>query len=142
VPSTNSFLSVTACCVHFHDAIWLKFEAEIGITISASFYMVFKTVYYFIREPVNSVSIVSGYGLDDRTIEVRSLEEAKDFSFSLCVQPALGPTQPPVHWVPDMIYTITNNYSTLLSFSVVCWLSCLPLDSRFACSDPIDDDGF
>jgi hypothetical protein len=30
-------------------------------------------------EPVSSVSMVSGYGLDDRTIEVRSLAEAKEF---------------------------------------------------------------
>jgi hypothetical protein len=29
---------------------------------------------------------VSGYGLDNREIEVRSLAEAKDFSSSLCVQ--------------------------------------------------------
>jgi hypothetical protein len=31
-------------------------------------------------EPGSSVSIVSGYGLDDRAIEVRSPAEAKDFS--------------------------------------------------------------
>jgi hypothetical protein len=37
-------------------------------------------------EPCSSVSIVSGYGLDDREIEVRSPAEAKDFSSSLCVQ--------------------------------------------------------
>jgi hypothetical protein len=30
-------------------------------------------------EPGSSVSIVSGYGLDDRAIEVRSLAEAKGF---------------------------------------------------------------
>jgi hypothetical protein len=41
-------------------------------------------------EPGNSVSIVSGYGLDDRAIEVRSLEGAKHFSSSLCVQTASG----------------------------------------------------
>jgi len=29
---------------------------------------------------------VSGYGLDDRAIGVRSLAEAEDFSSSLCVQ--------------------------------------------------------
>jgi hypothetical protein len=34
----------------------------------------------------SSVSIVFGYGLDDREIEVRSPAEAKDFSSSLCVQ--------------------------------------------------------
>jgi hypothetical protein len=35
-----------------------------------------------------SVSIVSGYRLDDLAIEVRSLEGAKYFSSSLCVQTA------------------------------------------------------
>jgi hypothetical protein len=34
----------------------------------------------------SSGSIVSGYGLDDRAIEVRFAAEAKDFSSSLCVQ--------------------------------------------------------
>jgi hypothetical protein len=34
-------------------------------------------------EPGSSVSIVSAYGLDDRTIEVRSLAETKGFSSSL-----------------------------------------------------------
>jgi hypothetical protein len=37
------------------------------------------------REPGSSVSIVSGYGLDDWAIKVRSLIEAKEFYFSLCV---------------------------------------------------------
>jgi hypothetical protein len=34
---------------------------------------------WFIRETVISVSIVSGYGLNDRAIEVRSPAEAKGF---------------------------------------------------------------
>jgi hypothetical protein len=38
----------------------------------------------------SSVSIVSGYGLDDRMIEVRSSAGAKDFSSSLCVQTGSG----------------------------------------------------
>jgi hypothetical protein len=33
--------------------------------------------YYHICEPCSSVSIVSGYGLDDRVIEVRFLAEEK-----------------------------------------------------------------
>jgi hypothetical protein len=37
-----------------------------------------------------SVSIVSGYGLDDRAIEVRSPAGAKDFSSNLCVQTNCG----------------------------------------------------
>jgi hypothetical protein len=38
----------------------------------------------------SSVSIVSGYGLDDRAIEVRSPAGAKDFSSSPCVQTGSG----------------------------------------------------
>jgi hypothetical protein len=34
----------------------------------------------------SSVSIVYDYGLDNRAIGVRSSEEAKDFSSSVCVQ--------------------------------------------------------
>jgi hypothetical protein len=41
-------------------------------------------------EPGSSVSIVSGYGLDDRAIEVRFPAEVKDFSSSLCVQTGSG----------------------------------------------------
>jgi hypothetical protein len=43
-------------------------------------------------EPGSSVSIVSGYGLNDQTIEVRSPAEAKDFSSSLlCPDRLWGP---------------------------------------------------
>jgi hypothetical protein len=38
----------------------------------------------------SSVSIVSGYVLDDRAIEVRSPAESRDFSSSLCVQTGSG----------------------------------------------------
>jgi hypothetical protein len=48
-------------------------------------------------EPSSSVSIVSGYGLDDRVIDVRSPAGAKDFSS--VSRPALGPTQSPAQWV-------------------------------------------
>jgi hypothetical protein len=41
-------------------------------------------------EPGSSGSIVSGYGLDDRTIGVRSPTEAKDFSSNLCVHTGSG----------------------------------------------------
>jgi hypothetical protein len=41
---------------------------------------------YINCEPGISVSIVSGYELDDRAIEVRSPAKVKDFSSSLCVQ--------------------------------------------------------
>jgi hypothetical protein len=38
----------------------------------------------------SSVSIMSGYGLDDRLIEVRSSAEATDYYSSLCVQIGSG----------------------------------------------------
>jgi hypothetical protein len=41
-------------------------------------------------EPGRSVSIVSGYGRDDRAIGVRSSAEVKDFSSILCVQTGSG----------------------------------------------------
>jgi hypothetical protein len=45
----------------------------------------------FIRvSRVNSGSIVSDYGLDDRAIGVRSLVGEKDFSSILCVQTGSG----------------------------------------------------
>jgi hypothetical protein len=43
---------------------------------------------------------VSGYGLDDRAIEVRSPAGAKDFSSSLCVQTGSGAHPASVQWVP------------------------------------------
>jgi hypothetical protein len=54
----------------------------------------FALQYYVCRwrvsESGSSGSIVSGYGLDDRVIGVRSPAEAKNFSSSLCVQTGSG----------------------------------------------------
>jgi hypothetical protein len=41
-------------------------------------------------DPGSSVSIVSGYGLDDRVIEVRTPQRRKDFSYSLSTQTGFG----------------------------------------------------
>jgi hypothetical protein len=66
------------------------------------FYLGFKIMYYYINNDSrgSSGSIVSGYGLDDRAIEVRSPTGAEDFSSSLCFQTGSEATQPPIQWVP------------------------------------------
>jgi hypothetical protein len=45
----------------------------------------------------STVSIVIGYGLDDRGVGVQVLVGSRIFSSS---RPVLGPTQPPVQWLP------------------------------------------
>jgi hypothetical protein len=47
------------------------------------------------RGPGSSVSILSGYEVDDRAIEVRSPAEAKDIPLASVSRPSLGPTGGP-----------------------------------------------
>jgi hypothetical protein len=51
----------------------------------------------------SSVSIATGYGLDDQMNGVRFPVGLGVFLFDTMFRPALGPTQPPVRWVPGVL---------------------------------------
>jgi hypothetical protein len=54
-----------------------------------------------LRSRDSSVGIATGYGLDDRTVEVRIPVGSR--IFSTMSRPALGSTQPPFEWVPGAL---------------------------------------
>jgi hypothetical protein len=63
----------------------------------------FRTLRKCARSRGSSGSIVSDYGLDGRAIGVRSPAGPRIFPLSSVSSPALGPTQPPVQWVPGVL---------------------------------------
>jgi hypothetical protein len=50
------------------------------------------------------VGIATGYGLVDRGVVVRVPIGSRIFIFSTSSRPALGFTQPPIHWVPGALF--------------------------------------
>jgi hypothetical protein len=68
-------------------------------------YIVLVLFLYFLylhrREPGYLSAIVLGCGLDDRRFETR--QWLGIFLFTTVPRPALGPTQPPIQWVPGAL---------------------------------------
>jgi hypothetical protein len=58
--------------------------------VLAAFCLKYVSVFSQKKRASSSVSIVHGYGMDDRAIEVRFPADAKDFSSNLCVQTGSG----------------------------------------------------
>jgi hypothetical protein len=55
------------------------------------------------KSPDSSVGIALGYGLDGRGSRVRSPTGLGIFLFTTASKTALGPTQPPIQWVPGAL---------------------------------------
>jgi hypothetical protein len=56
-----------------------------------------------LRSRGSSVGIGTGYGLDDRVRRFDSRRELGIFLFSTASRLDLGPTQPPIQWVPGVL---------------------------------------
>jgi hypothetical protein len=85
---------------------WTLSQLTPATDVSALFYLT--TPFQMILEWIlgkcksrdNSDDIALGYGLDDRGSRVQFPAGAGDFLFITASRTALGPTQPPIQWVP------------------------------------------
>jgi hypothetical protein len=86
------------CNSHFHKGIevWCVFEFRNQIILKSLW------LYNCNRSRDSVVSIVTGYRLDDWGGRSSSPSRVKNFLFSISSRPALGPTQPPIQWVPGV----------------------------------------
>jgi hypothetical protein len=88
--------------------------------------------------PGSSVSIEAGYGLDGPGIESRW-----DRDFQHLSRPALGPTQPPVQWIPGLFrgkewpghHADPSSPSSAVVMEGQSYTSIPPM-GRMACTEP------
>jgi hypothetical protein len=73
-----------------HRSLFLRHKNEVLLTFKK-------------KSRDSSVSIALSYGLDDRGSRVRFPTGAGIFLFTTVSRLALGPTQPPIQWVPGAL---------------------------------------
>jgi hypothetical protein len=67
--------------------------------------MLFNIILYHYKSRDSSVGIALGYGLDDQGSSIRLPVGVGNFFFTTASRTALGPTQPPIQWVPGALST-------------------------------------
>jgi hypothetical protein len=86
----------------------------------------------------SSVSVASYYGLDNQVIGVRLSAEGKNFPLVSVSRPALGPTQPPIQWVPAVKrgrgMTLTTHPHLVLRSKMSRSYTSSPPSTSMACS--------
>ena len=88
------FLCHVPCCFCF--ITWFYCKSILALFLSLFYKFFFKNVHYLTKGPGSSVGIVTDYELDGP-----GSNPGGDNIFRLS-RPALGPTQPPVQWVPGL----------------------------------------
>jgi hypothetical protein len=71
--------------------------------IMASYRLLYLYIFLDIHCVEKRAGIATGCGLDDQGVGVRVTVGGKNLQFSMLSRPALGPTQPPIQWVPGAL---------------------------------------
>jgi hypothetical protein len=96
--STSYTLYMTRYSVHY--LLYLHTMHMLWVGGRPQFFYIYSLV---VCKRTSSVGIALGYGLDDRGSRVRFPAGLGIFLFTTASRTALGPTQPPIQWVPGAL---------------------------------------